>query len=79
MSDIISVEKLAYTYPGVDDTPGVPVFEDLNLKIQEGSFVAVLGTNGCGKSTLARTTRLSPMWWRKTLPSDRRISAFPAR
>ena len=54
MSDIISVEHLAYTYPGVDQTPGVPVFEDMNLKIQEGSFVAILGTNGCGKSTLAK-------------------------
>ena len=54
MSEIISVEHLAYTYPGVEDTPGIPVFEDMNLQIQEGSFVAVLGTNGCGKSTLAK-------------------------
>ncbi len=54
MRDIISVEHLAYTYPGVEDTPGVPVFEDMNLNIQEGSFVAILGTNGCGKSTLAK-------------------------
>ena len=54
MSEIISAEHLAYTYPGVEDTPGVPVFEDMNLKIQEGSFVAILGTNGCGKSTLAK-------------------------
>ena len=54
MNDIISVEHLAYTYPGVEDTPGVPVFADLNLTIEEGSFVAVLGTNGCGKSTLAK-------------------------
>ena len=54
MSTAISVEHLAYTYPGVDDTPGVAVFEDLNLTIEEGSFVAVLGSNGCGKSTLAK-------------------------
>ena len=54
MRDIISVEHLAYTYPGMDDAPGVPVFEDMNLNIQEGSFVAILGTNGCGKSTLAK-------------------------
>ena len=54
LSDIISVEHLAYTYPGAEETPGVPVFEDMNLKIQEGSFVAILGTNGCGKSTLAK-------------------------
>ena len=54
MSTAISVEHLAYTYPGVDNTPGVAVFEDLNLTVEEGSFVAVLGGNGCGKSTLAK-------------------------
>ena len=54
MSEIISVEHLAYTYPGLDNEPGIPVFEDLNLTVEEGTFVAVLGTNGCGKSTLAK-------------------------
>ena len=54
MSTAIKVEHLACQYPGVDDTPGVAVFEDLNLSIEEGSFVAVLGSNGCGKSTLAK-------------------------
>ena len=54
MSEIISVEHLAYTYPGFDDAPGVVVFEDMNLTIRQGSFVAILGTNGCGKSTLAK-------------------------
>ena len=49
----ISVEHLQYSYPGVEDTPGVAVFEDLNLAIYEGTFVAILGGNGCGKSTLA--------------------------
>ncbi|MBR5126602.1 MAG: energy-coupling factor transporter ATPase [Oscillospiraceae bacterium] len=54
MSDIIVTEHLAYTYPGMDDMPGVAVFEDMNLRVEEGSFVAVLGMNGCGKSTLAK-------------------------
>ena len=54
MSTAISVEHLKYQYPGVDDTPGVTVFEDLNLQIEEGSFVAILGSNGCGKSTLVK-------------------------
>ena len=54
MKEIISVENLAYTYPGLDDGPGVVVFEDMNLRVEEGSFVAILGTNGCGKSTLAK-------------------------
>ena len=54
MKEIISAQHLAYSYPGVDDTPGIAVFEDLNLMVEEGSFVAILGTNGCGKSTLAK-------------------------
>ena len=54
MSEIIRTEHLAYTYPGMDDMPGIAVFKDMNLTIEEGSFVAILGTNGCGKSTLAK-------------------------
>ena len=50
----IRVEHLNFAYPGVENTPGVAVFTDLNLEIEEGSFVAVLGSNGCGKSTLAK-------------------------
>ena len=30
------------------------VIENMNLKIEKGDFVAVLGHNGCGKSTLAK-------------------------
>ena len=54
MEKIISVEDLAYAYPGLDDQPGVQVFENLNLQVEQGTFVAVLGGNGCGKSTLAK-------------------------
>ena len=54
MNEIIKAEHLAYTYPGLDGQNGVVVFEDMNLTVQQGSFVAILGTNGCGKSTLAK-------------------------
>jgi len=54
LQNAISVNNLNYSYPGVDDTPGVAVFVDMNLQVAEGSFVAVLGSNGCGKSTLAK-------------------------
>lgn len=54
MSTAISVEHLSYSYPGVDDTPRTVVFQDMNLTVESGSFVAILGGNGCGKSTLAK-------------------------
>ena len=54
MSTAINVEHLNYQYPGVDNTPGIGVFEDLNLTVESGFFVAILGGNGCGKSTLAK-------------------------
>ena len=54
MNEIIKAEHLAFTYPGIDNAPGALVFEDMNLSIEEGSLVAILGSNGCGKSTLAK-------------------------
>ena len=54
MSQAVKAEKLAYTYPGLEEGQGVRVFEDLDLEIAQGSFVAILGTNGSGKSTLAK-------------------------
>ncbi|MBQ1264257.1 MAG: energy-coupling factor transporter ATPase [Oscillospiraceae bacterium] len=50
----ITVEHLDYTYTGQDGLTDRAVFEDLNVRIEKGSFVAVLGHNGCGKSTLAK-------------------------
>ena len=54
MKEAIRVDQLNFAYPGVDDTPGIAVFKDLSLTIEEGTFVAILGSNGCGKSTLAK-------------------------
>ena len=54
MSEAILVEHLAFRYPAGEGEESVPVFEDLNLSVEAGSLVAVLGGNGCGKSTLAK-------------------------
>jgi energy-coupling factor transport system ATP-binding protein len=54
MSNLIKAEDLSFTYPASGERLALPVFEDLNLEIDEGSFTAVIGPNGCGKSTLAK-------------------------
>lgn len=46
---IVEVNGASFTYDGETF-----VFEDLNLAIQEGQFVCLLGGNGSGKSTFAK-------------------------
>ena len=53
MSTIIQTNDLRFSYPAVEGTTPV-VLDGVSLEIEEGSFVAVLGHNGCGKSTLAK-------------------------
>lgn len=50
---MLRAEKITYQYPSQEDTTRV-VFRDLSVSIEKGSFVAILGHNGCGKSTLAK-------------------------
>ncbi len=54
MTQAITARDLAYTYAAGEGEIPLPVFSGLDLEIEEGSFVAVLGRNGCGKSTLAK-------------------------
>ena len=54
MNIAIETKDLSFSYPAQGEERAIPVFHDLDLQIQEGSFVAVLGHNGCGKSTLAK-------------------------
>ena len=52
--EAITVQNLTYQYEAAEGRLAVPVFENLNLELREGSFVSILGHNGCGKSTLAK-------------------------
>ena len=54
MDNAIEVKELSFEYPAPEGEEGTLVFRDLNLNIEKGSFVAILGRNGCGKSTLAK-------------------------
>ena len=54
MSEAIIAKDLSFSYPSQTGETPIPVFSGLSLDIARGSFVAVLGRNGCGKSTLAK-------------------------
>ena len=55
MEYAIEVKDLSFSYPSQEEGQlPLPVLEHLDLTISEGSFVAILGHNGCGKSTLAK-------------------------
>lgn len=49
---ILQLEKLSKTYPSAQGIEAVTVLSDLNLQVEKGETVAVLGRSGCGKSTL---------------------------
>ncbi|UBF23602.1 ABC transporter ATP-binding protein/permease [Kovacikia minuta CCNUW1] len=46
----IQFQDVSFTYPGGDK----PILEQLNLTIQPGEMVALVGENGAGKTTLAK-------------------------
>ncbi len=48
MADFIKVDNVSFYY---EDNR---VLDDISLSVKEGEFVALLGHNGCGKSTMAK-------------------------
>ena len=54
MNTAIEVKDASFSYAQTEQTQPLQVFEHLNLTVEQGSFVVILGHNGCGKSTLAK-------------------------
>ncbi|MCH5206234.1 MAG: energy-coupling factor transporter ATPase [Oscillospiraceae bacterium] len=56
--DIIKVEDLCFDYETRDEDGKLidksTALKNVNLTVPEGQFLAILGHNGCGKSTLAK-------------------------
>lgn len=52
---IIKFDNVSFAYEaGEEDTAATQVVDGFNLCVPEGQFLAVLGHNGCGKSTVAK-------------------------
>ncbi|MEW6477951.1 MAG: ABC transporter ATP-binding protein [Pseudomonadota bacterium] len=63
MTDAISNDKAFVDFDGVwlaynDDLLAKNIFavEDINLKVRQGEFIAIVGPSGCGKSTFMKLT-----------------------
>ena len=50
MMNAVEIAHLTFTYPGASQ----PTLRDISLQIQKGDFLAIVGNNGCGKSTLCK-------------------------
>jgi energy-coupling factor transport system ATP-binding protein len=51
MGNVIELQDVSFSYQGNNDHP---IVKQVNLQIETGSFVSVIGHNGSGKSTLAK-------------------------
>ncbi|KAG0333771.1 hypothetical protein BG000_008904, partial [Podila horticola] len=49
---LLSLNNVTYSYPGSAARKGGPVIQNVSLSLFNSSRVALLGPNGCGKSTL---------------------------
>lgn len=49
MKNVVDVKNLKYEY-----NDGTVALENINLEIKKGDFVALIGQNGCGKTTLSK-------------------------
>jgi energy-coupling factor transport system ATP-binding protein len=50
---MINCQDISYFYSSENENP-VTAIENINLQVREGEYVAIMGPNSCGKTTLAR-------------------------
>jgi energy-coupling factor transport system ATP-binding protein len=52
---VIEIKNFSYTYPGGAGIKSETLLRNINLSIGENDFLAIIGNNGCGKTTLLKS------------------------
>jgi iron complex transport system ATP-binding protein len=74
-NNILTTQNLSIGYTSKKET--VTIAENLNLNLQAGKLIALIGANGIGKSTLLRTiTRIQKPLQGIVLLNDKKISDY---
>ncbi|KYC54004.1 MAG: Trehalose/maltose import ATP-binding protein MalK [Candidatus Methanofastidiosum methylothiophilum] len=50
----VEVKNIFKSYISSDDGKPLPVVEDVSFKVYEGEFLCIVGSSGCGKTTILR-------------------------
>ncbi|MGI5954002.1 ABC transporter ATP-binding protein [Dysosmobacter sp.] len=72
----VEIDGLTYTYPGAPQ----PTLKEISLQIEKGDFLAVVGNNGCGKSTFCKVLNgLIPHFITGTMEGSVRVERLDTR
>ncbi|WP_458464658.1 ABC transporter ATP-binding protein [Paenibacillus sp.] len=76
VSDLaISIQNVTFTYPGSDKS----ILNNASLDLSRGSFTAIIGSNGCGKSTMCKLFNgLIPQFYTGDFSGEVRVLGVPA-
>ncbi|MEK3748466.1 energy-coupling factor transporter ATPase [Paenibacillus sp. FSL E2-8871] len=74
-NSILELNGVTFTYPGAEQ----PVLQDVSLRLEEGDFIAIIGSNGSGKSTLCKCFNgLIPHYYTGDFTGEATICGQPA-
>ena len=73
--DRLEIRDLSLIYPSVDGNSAIEALSSVNLIIEEGEFIVILGASGCGKTTLLNLLAgfIAPTKGKILLYNDNRI------